>query len=298
MRPIRSSVTPSHADYALLHEIEIEILRRSGDQRGLDAAFPSLVRSAVDFVLDSVITARTLLCELDSVEKTFVGLKLEHLVRDMLDVPKGLRDLRIGQYDVDIKNTIGRNWMIPDETYRDHGIVLLMAVDSESHRCWLGLMVARAEYLTVGTNRDKKRCISASGFSNIHWLVRDCPFRQSYFLGLDMNEFRELRKAKISGSERAAKFCRKNLWRILHRRVFEALLFDQLDPMKRLRRNGGAPDLLSREGIAILIGTRVQDKKAAKELGLDDLRSDYIVSVAARNEKERSKMIELKIIPQ
>jgi len=56
--------------------------------------------------------------ELDNVEKTFIGLKLEHFMRDMLDVPKGLRDLKIAGLDVGIKNTVGGNWSFPLETYR------------------------------------------------------------------------------------------------------------------------------------------------------------------------------------
>ena len=208
--------------------------------------FPELVREAVDFVLDPVRTARTTVRELDNVEKTFIGLKLEHFVRDMLDVPKGLRDLRICDIDVDIKNTVRQNWSIPQETYRSSEPCLLMSIDDVRFTCSLGLIIAKLAYLHGGQgNRDTKRGISAAGLRNILWLIKDGPFRPSRFYGLDMDRFRHLRQTIRGGNERAAQFWRENLRRVVHRDVMQALLFDQYDPMKRLRANGGAPDLLA-----------------------------------------------------
>src|SRR5262245_2088606 len=129
MRAITAQVTGTHPDFALLSALRDEIAKRAGGLDVLTARFPELVRDAVDFVLDPVRTARTRLIELDNVEKTFIGLKLEHFVRDLLDVPKGLRDLVIDGTDVDIKNTVGENWSIPQETYRNSEPCLLMAVD-------------------------------------------------------------------------------------------------------------------------------------------------------------------------
>src|SRR3984957_4454006 len=106
MRVIRTQVDALHPDYPVLSVLRDEITVLAGGTENLTARFPELVRDAVDFVLDSVRTARTRLRELDNVEKTFIGLKLEHFVRDMLDVPKGLRDLTIKGMDVDIKNTV------------------------------------------------------------------------------------------------------------------------------------------------------------------------------------------------
>lgn len=244
--------------------------------------FPLLVRDAVDFVLDPVRTARTRVAELDNVEKTFIGLKLEHFVRDMLDVPKGVRDLVLRGMDVDIKNTVGNNWSIPQETYRNSEPCLLMAVNDGESTCSLGLIVAKLEYLHGGTgNRDTKRGVSASGFENILWLVAECPFPSSRFSGLDMARFRDLRR-NFRGNERAAQFFRENLGRPVHRDVMRALLFDQDDFMKRLRTNGGAPDILEPEGISILIGVRNGDKETAQALGLGNLRKDEIVGVRTR----------------
>ena len=83
---------------------------------------------------------------------------------------------------------------------------------------------------------------------------------------------------------------RENLRRVIHRDVAHGLLFDQYDYMKRLRANGGAPDTLRNEGIAILIGTYLADRNLAALLGVPDLKSDEIVGLAPRTDEERDAM--------
>lgn len=286
MRVIRAEVTEGHPDYPALSVIRDEIATRAGGLPALKEKFPLLVRDAVDFLLDSVRTARTRVTELDNVEKTFIGLKLEHFVRDMLDVPKGLRDLHINGTDVDIKNTVNDTWTIPPETYRASEPCLLMAVDDIKSECWLGLMLAKLEYLSGGKgNRDEKRSVVSAGFDNILWLAKGEPFPKSYFDGINMDRFREIRKIK-HGNPRAAQFFRENLRRIVHRRVVESLLYDQLDPMKRLRANGGCPDQLMPEGIAIFIGTFTADRELASQAGIVSLGRDEVVAVKPQTEAE------------
>lgn len=287
MKSNLSEVNRFHPDYPTLKALEIEIVSRCGGLDALQERFPLLVRDAVDFLLDSVRTARTRVVELDNVEKTFIGLKLEHFVRDMLDVPKGLRDLVVNGVDVDIKNTVLSNWSIPQETYRDSEPCLLMAVNDGAYTCSLGLIVAKPEYLHKGKgNRDTKKGVCAEGFKNIHWLVAETPFPPSRFAGLDMGRFRELRKEIKVGKDRASQFFRENLFQVVHRGVVHALLYDQYDYMKRIRANGGAPDDLGYEDIAILIGTYSKDRTLAAHFGIPKLERDEVVAVKPRNQAE------------
>jgi len=53
--------------------------------------------------------------ETEKTEKTYLGTKIEILIRKFFKFPKGLLDLHIEGHDVDIKNTVGGNWMIPTE---------------------------------------------------------------------------------------------------------------------------------------------------------------------------------------
>lgn len=296
MRVVVTQVEEGHPDYPVLSMLRDEIASRTGGLPVLQQKFPEIVRDAVDFVLDPVRTARTKVSELDNVEKTFIGLKLEHFVRDMLDVPKGLRDLVIGGMDVDIKNTVGNNWSIPLETYRSSEPCLLMAIDDDKFTCSLGLIVAKLDYLHGGKgNRDTKRGVSKIGFENILWLVKNDPFPASRFSGLNMERFRELRKSLV-GNERVAQFWRENLGRVVHRDIMHTLLFDQYDYMKRLRANGGAPDTLAGEGIAIVIGTYLKDRRLAAQLGFLQLKSDEIIGIAPRSKQEWEIMREAGVI--
>jgi hypothetical protein len=247
-----SLLTPAHPDFAILDPIRQEIAARAGGLDRLKEMYPGLVRDAIDFLLDPVRTARREVSELDNVEKTFIGLKLEHVVRDLLDVPKGVRDLVINGMDVDIKNTIANTWTIPPETYENSEPCLLMAADDVRCLCWLGLIVARPEYLG-SDNRDRKRSVVDAGFQHILWIVVDHSFPPSRFAALDMTRFRELRKVK-GGSTRTEMFFEENLRKPIHRTVVFALLHDQDDPMKRVRGNSGARDKLRPKRIALLSG--------------------------------------------
>lgn len=265
-------------DSALLDEVTDLVIAAARGRDRLRDAFPYLVREAMTFVMDPVGTARTRIAELDNVEKTFVALKIEHALRAMFDAPKARRDLRLGPHDVDVKNTVGANWSIPAETYRENGLCLLTRVDDANSRVWLGLFVARTENLNSGVNRDSKRSLSVTGRAAVRWLVDTEPLPPSRFAGLDMDRFRELRRLP-GGNARAATFFRENLGRIVDRTVVEALLFDQLDPMKRVRANGGAHDILAREGVKILIGTFAADRACAAAAGIADLGPRDLVAV-------------------
>ena len=286
MRAIRSTVVPGHPDFPVLAEIREGILVQMGGMEPLREKFPLLIREAIDFVLDPVRTARTRMSELDNIEKTFVGLKVEHFVRDMLDVPKGVRDLRIAGFDVDIKNTVRDTWMIPPETFVREEPCLVIASDENTHQCWLGLIVAREAYLNAG-NRDEKRSVSAAAFQNILWLVERAPCPKSRWIGLDMERLRELRKIR-GGKKRAVAFFSGNLRKPIHRVVIQSLLFNQYDYMKRLRRNGGARDELRKRGIALLSG--IYNSALIEELQLPRLDREETMAVAPNDATEETLM--------
>ena len=272
-----------HQDYQTLEQIRRAILERCGGEKSLAAALPTLIADAVDFVVDPVRTARTLISDLDNVEKTFIGLKIEHFLRDFLDFPKGIRDLRIGDMDVDVKTTVRKTWMIPPETFRNTEPCLLILTATEERFCSMGLILARDEYLNR-PNRDGKRSVKSSAFADILWLVQRQPLPESRWSGIDMKRFRELRKIK-GGSIRAAAFFRENLGSVVHRSVVQGLLFDQDDYMRRIRTNGGAKDILGAENIAILSGAYRRDPIRA--LGLAKCGRDEFVSFAFNPDQRR-----------
>lgn len=269
-----STVAPGHPDYQELTFVRDAIAARMGGLDMLHSKFPGLIRDAIDFVIDPVRTGRNSILGLDKVEKTFIGLKIEHAIRDLLDVPKGLRDLVIDGIDVDVKNTTRNTWMIPLEIYSIEGLCLLIASD-ESHKCWLGLIKARPAYLNA-TNQDKKRSVSAPAFAHILWIINGADYPVSLWSGLDMLRFRELRKIP-GGTRRAAIFFRENLGKVVHRSVLQALLFDQKDYMKRVRGNGGVRDLFKVEGLELLSGAF--DSHIIASYGLNPIGRDSFIAV-------------------
>jgi hypothetical protein len=261
------SIGDAHRDFPVLSRIRNAIVSHARGKDRLLTQFPLLLQDAIDFVLDPVHTARRAVKELDNVEKTFIGLKVEHYIRDFLDVPTGLRDLRINGLDVDIKNTVGGSWMIPPETYRDEEPCLLIAIADDERKCWLGLMLARDEYLGKAEgNRDAKRTVIKNGRDNILWIIGGTELPPSRWASIDMERFRFLRSMK-GGTKRAAAFFRENIGLVVHRTIIEALLHDQRDYMKRLRGNGGARDLLGVEGIDLLSGAYDRHKIEGAMLG-------------------------------
>jgi Restriction endonuclease NaeI len=267
-------VEKAHRDFQTLDQIRSAILANCGGEKALAAALPNLIADAVDFVVDPVRTARTLISDLDNVEKTFIGLKIEHFLRDFLDFPKGIRDLKIGDMDVDVKTTVRKTWMIPPETFRNSEPCLLILTATKQRYCSMGLLVAREDYLNA-PNRDGKRSVKSGAFSDILWLVEKEPLPESRWARIDMIRFRELRKIK-GGSKRAAAFFRENLGKIVHRSIVQGLLFEHDDYMKRLRGNKGARDILVNENIAILSGAYRRDP--IKMLGLPACDRDEFVS--------------------
>lgn len=178
-----SSLDAAHPDYALLKKIADAVSARLSPQAGR-RTFAECVLDAIDFVLDADATGRTEVGDLDRVEKTFVGLKVEHFIRDMLDVSPGARDMRIDGLDVDIKNTIRRSraWMIPEETYSREEPVLLISSDTKARTSSMGVLIARDGYLGK-PNRDRKRPVLSSAQANILWIVPEIAWPASRWDG-------------------------------------------------------------------------------------------------------------------
>jgi hypothetical protein len=272
-----ASISEGHADYSELKRLCTSLFVSAGGAEQLTSALPQILQDAIDFVIDPVRTARNSVAELDSVEKTFIGLKVEHFLRDFLNVPSGVRDLVIDGTDVDVKNTVSSTWTIPPETYRSEEPCLLIAIADAEKRFWLGLIIAKPSYLTKAGNRDSKRSVSAEGLRNIFWIVAGASLPPSRFQNIDLKRFRELRMIR-GGSKRAAQFFRENLGKAVDRVVLQTLLHDQLDYMKRLRGNGGARDILKKDAIILLSSTF--DKAKLEELGLVTASNEFWVAVS------------------
>jgi hypothetical protein len=269
--PLR--LTDAHVDYALLTKIETAIYAAIGGREKFAEVIPAMLRQAIDEVIDTARSKRFTLAELEKTEKTYLGTKIEILLRNELDVGRGTHmDLMIDGVEVDVKNTIGSAWTIPNEAIGH--VCILISTDEIKSLCSFGLIVIRPEILNLGRNRDGKTTIKKADLVNVHWMLRNEPYPSNFWLDLDPEVRRKIVTPR-GGTDRVAMLFRLCQGIPISRKIIVAL-GQQDDPMRRIRRNGGARDPLGPEGIAVLSG-KTQKRKIA-ELGLPYCRPDQFVS--------------------
>ena len=272
----------THLDYQELASLESDLLQAVGGQAPLEERLRSFFRSAIDEVIDTARTGRYFFSQLEKTEKTYLGTKFEILLRDWLQVPRGvLLDLLIGDREVDVKSTTGggSGWMIPPEAIDQ--FCVLLRVNETLAKCAVGIVRARQVYLRGGQNRDAKTSFSAAGTANIWWLVSDFNYTPNFWTRID-EPLRNRIMGAGKGSKRLATLF-ENCLGMPVSRVQVSGIAAQDDFMKRLRRNGGARDLLAPKGIAILYSEI--DHELMLQLGLK-FGSREFVSHQARDETE------------
>lgn len=240
-----------HPDFADLERLEADLLSAVDGRDRFEEKLRSFFRSAIDEVIDTARTGRHFLSDLEKTEKTYLGTKFEILLRDWLDVPRGVvLDLLIGGREVDVKSTTGgaSGWMIPPEALNQ--LCILLRVNEVDSTCAVGLTRARPAYLRTGQNRDAKTSFSAAGRANIWWLVQGFRYTPNFWSQIDAKT-REHIMAPRGGAERIARMFEACIGLPVSR-VLISSIAAQDDFMKRIRRNGGARDILAPKGIAIL----------------------------------------------
>jgi hypothetical protein len=264
---------PSHRDYELLTKIEQALVRQAGGWEKFCVDIPRLLRQAIDEVIDSYRSGRFTVAELEKTEKTYLGTKIEILLRNHLKLKKGkILDLDVDGIEVDVKNTIGKNWTIPNEAHNH--TCLFISTDEKKAVCTVGLMLVRPEVLNPGRNRDQKATVAVASFEHIHWLLFNAPYPENFWEKIGGAALKKL-TAPRGGTDRLVLLFRNYPNQPISRTIVQALA-QQKDYMRRLRANGGARDLLSKEGVALLSGN--YDRAIIERLGLPAIGKDYFVS--------------------
>lgn len=210
----------------------------------------------------------------------------------MLGLSRGKTlDLLVDDEEVDVNNSMGVSWMIPREAVGRPCV--LINSDEASARFNLGLIRCRNEYLTAGGNQDLKRQISASGRCNILWLAQHDTYPENIWELIGRADRTRIMAAE-GGTDRVAALFRTLQGRPIHRDVV-ATVARQKDPMKRIRRNGGARDQLDAEGVAVLWGAR--HREVAEQLGFPGLTKDEFMSYKPRNRADRALLVTWDLLP-
>jgi hypothetical protein len=277
----RIPLPPTHPDHDQLTGLEADFLSAVGGQELFEEKLRGFFRSAIDEVIDTARSGRFFFKDLEKTEKTYLGTKFEILLRDWLNVPRGVvLDLLIGGREVDVKSTtVGHGWMIPPEA--EDQFCILLRINEIDARCAVGLFRARTAYLTQGQNRDAKKSISAAGRSNIWWLASDFDYTPNFWTFVSAMDRHDLINAG-GGTKRVAMLFERYQERAVSRVQIIAIAA-QDDPMRRVRRGGGARDILAPKGIAILYSET--DRAIMRALNLTFGFREFI-SYRPKNDRE------------
>ena len=271
----------SHPDYTTLAPIVAGLLEHGGGFTEFEKRVPALLRQTFDEVIDAPRTNRFTLAEIEKTEKTYLGTKVEILIRNYLNLPHGkILDMLVDGIEVDIKMTTARDWMIPRESIDRPA--LLCKANEKTSLCDVGVILCRREYLRNSRNQDSKGQIAAANYINIWWILKEHPYPENFWERLSMEDRLEIVNAG-SGTRRLAALFQKIQCRPISRIQVQALA-QQHDYMKRIRRNGGARDILAPQGIALLWGSR--DRAIIDALGLGIVSTEEFISYSPRTEQE------------
>jgi len=279
-------------DAALVARLESAILHVVGGPEAFATKFGRMIRNVLDAVIDTPHSNRFTLKEIEKTEKTYIGTKVEIRLRHLLEAVRGQRlDLLIDGVEVDVKNTIGTQWSIPPEAV-GHPCILIR-LNEPLAICSFGLLVIRDHLLNQGRNRDNKGGISLEGLAQTRWILRNAPYPPNFWERLDTETQAAVRRPR-AGTARLAALFRLVQRTPIPRSVIESLA-QQRDPLKRLRKNGGARDSLDRDGIILLWGRN--DRELIRRLGLPECGADEFISLQAGSDSERQILADFGKLP-
>ncbi len=215
----QSQVSAGHPRFAELAAIRDDLCQRANGIQAIKSDIPPLLREAIDIVIDTPRTGRRSYDELEKTEKTYIGTRVEILVRSYFQLSKGALDLVILGNDADVKFTTANNWMIPREAVG--APCLLLAADEQRALSYFGLFFADPAYLTAGANQDKKRQVSASGFANIMWLFCQHPLKRNFWQTISSDAASRI-SAQRTGNDRVVTLFREVQDTVISRDVIEA----------------------------------------------------------------------------
>lgn len=245
-------------------------------QRKGAARVGDVLRRAFDEVLDGQRTGRFMYEDLANSEKTYVGTKVEILLRDEFDLPRGPEpkrlDFAIDGIGVDCKFTQDTSWMIPVEAVNE--LCLLVSGSDVTAAFSFGILRCSPDILNA-PNRDLKRSISTAGRSRVCWLWRHEQMPPNLLRNLPPPALQAIFAAagKGNGQTRINELFRRVHGQIVRREV-TLTVAQQDDSMKRAR---DARHHLQPEGILVL-GHQNAHPRIAADLSLPVPRKGEFVA--------------------
>jgi hypothetical protein len=232
--------------------------RQAGDLR---EKLGSALRQSIDEVLDGQRTGRFDIDQVEKTEKTYLGTKVEIVIRSAFELPRGRRmDYTVAGHDVDSKFSIHGSWSIPTEAVGH--LCLLTSANDRKGTFDAGLIRITPDILNAGRNKDKKTTIAAAAKGRIVWLARQAPLPGNLLLSLPPALIENIMGPR-SGQERVNRLLRGVQGRVIERNT-AVTVARQADGLRRCRE---ARQRLAGDGIVVL-GHQKQCPAVARSLGL------------------------------
>ena len=237
----------------------------------------NVMRQSFDQLYDGGRTGVYHVDQLSPTQKTHLGTFVEvNMAKEFNFETVGVKfDYRIAGHDVDAKFSLSGGWMLPPEVI-GHLCLVMQASDDEA-RFDIGVVRASAEWLTAGGNRDKKVALRAGHRDKITWIHRGATMPPNVLATLARPDL-DVILSKKSGQQKVNEVFRRAPGRRISRAAIETLAM-QRDPLKRVRRNGGARTPLAKEGIIIMNGDYTWQRDIVKALGAEPPQEGEFVSL-------------------
>jgi hypothetical protein len=231
----RSDMSPEEEEAALTEVERFIRAQCKSARRSPTELFASAIRNAIDEVVDGPRTGRWSLDALSNPEKTYVGIKLEIIVKAALGVPGSTeQDAEIAGHHVNIKWSKSLAWMIGPENI--NSICLGLGTTRDGRRFSVGLFRATSARLRA-ENRDKKRSLTAKSYKDdVRWIVHNEVMLRNFVESLPAST-RNAIFAEKSAQGRITKLITLVQGIPIPREAFYTVALDKRDPMRRLRRD-------------------------------------------------------------
>lgn len=283
------SAEPSAGIAQRMAAIRADLLGKAGGEKKFSEETGSIIRGALDYVIDAPTLARYSIDDLEPDEKTSVGKRIERMLRFKFDIQRGKKlDIILAEEDVDIKTTMSNKWMFSKSSW-EH-VNLLIAYNEKKAEFSAGLVyVVEAEL--GAKNRDSKRTLRSKYYENISWIVKNVSYPPNFLAELAPSTLQQIVSHRWGTQRVDALFEHVQEKRIPRHSICSVA--NQIDALKRIRKNGGARTSLWKKRILVLSGTFLGDRKIAQEaLGIA-LCKDEVASISAQSPALSSQMLKM-----
>lgn len=238
----------------------------------LAAVVGNALRKSFDEVIDGARTGRYSVQQLEKTEKTYIGTKVEIVLRAELGLGRGATlDNLICGHEVDTKFSLSGGWMIPREAV---GEICLLVKSADAGTFSIGVLRTSDDVLTRGSNQDGKRSVSGEGKKQVTWFYDNHPMPPNFLQGLD-EETRTRILAPSTGMQRMRELFTYATNQIIPRSVIEQVA-QQKDPLRRARQ---MKEQLAERGVLVLCSTYAADRAKFEEHGFTEYGPDDWLSV-------------------